>query len=121
MAPLVNEFDANLAAQPPDHVALLTRSLLTRDQQNEPIRHFPAINKQSRAALCDVCDHAVARQRTRIRLESCKPIDGLALMLAALVEHGLLPNKSMAPSGVIPQLKSWAKNTRSNWIQFELH
>ena len=91
LAPLrSDEGHADLAAQPPDHLAFPAAALLAGDQQMELVGHLDAIGKQPGALLGNVGDHAVARQRAGIRLEFGDPVDGVAPMLATFVGHGTL-------------------------------
>jgi hypothetical protein len=58
-------------------------------QEMELVWYLHTVGKQPGALLGNVGDHAVARQRAGFGLEFCDPVDGVAPVPAAVVEHGL--------------------------------
>ena len=86
---MADKFGADFVAEPPDDPvdALLGANAVAGKQQDEVIGHIEALDVEPHAAVGNIGDEAVARQRAAAELDFCHPVDLAAPRPASLV-HG---------------------------------
>ena len=89
MPHVADEFGADFIAETPDHPvdALLGADFVAGQQQDEIVGHIEALDMQPHAAVGNIGDQAIARQRVAAELDLCHPVDRAAPRPAALL-HG---------------------------------
>src|SRR5262245_35873229 len=102
-----SKLDADLVAEPPYYAAFPAHRLVAGEEQNELIRNHDALGIEPRAALRDIGDETVARQRAG-RLDLGHTIDGVALVPAPFLQHEIFDRWMR---DIRPNLASkWFKN-----------
>src|SRR5262249_41955236 len=102
-----SKLDADLVAEPPYYAAFPAHRLVAGEEQNELIRNRDALGIEPRAALRDIGDETVARQRAG-RLDLGHTIDGVALVPAPFLQHEIFDRWMR---DIRPNLASkWFKN-----------